>query len=291
LHQSGNPEAAVTALRQAVSSNPYNARAVADLANALTARNEAAAALELCSGFLHEHPAERLVIAAHALALLNAGQAEAARALTDCKGLIKVHDLPCPAGFSTLNEFNATLAQTIRDDPSLLANPASKSTYGGAQTGEIDLNSTPALRAFAVLIQQAVKEAVTEWQTAGLQDHPVLLPASPDWSLRTWGTVLRAGGRQTPHMHPLGWLSGVYYVQLPAAMTERSAESGWLEFGQPPPRFVCRTQPDVQRIEPLPGRLLLFPSWLWHQTLPFDADGERISIAFDVMPRTALRLL
>ena len=34
----------------------------------------------------------------------------------------------------------------------------------------------------------------------------------------------------------------------------------------------------------MPGRLVLFPSWFWHRTLPFAQAGERISVAFDVMP-------
>jgi len=37
-----------------------------------------------------------------------------------------------------------------------------------------------------------------------------------------------------------------------------------------------------------PGRLVVFPSWYWHRTLPFAQPGERISIAFDVMPLARL---
>ena len=92
-------------------------------------------------------------------------------------------------------------------------------------------------------------------------------------------------------MHPLGWLSGVYYVQLPAAMATSNNEAGWLEFGQPPERFFGNARPAVKRYQPVAGRLLLFPSWFWHQTVPFQCDGERISIAFDVMPKAGLRLL
>jgi uncharacterized protein (TIGR02466 family) len=283
--------AAASALRQAVSTNPFNARAVADLANCLTALDDVNGALDLCDEFLQQHPGERLVIAAQALALLNARQTDAADALTNCDALIKVYDLLCPAGFTNMAEFNAALAQTIRDDASQLDNPVSKSTYGGAQTGELDLTSSPCLTAFATLIYHAITAATAEWREAGLHDHPLLTPATPDWSLRAWGTVLRAGGHQTPHMHPLGWLSGVYYVQVPASMTVSDSEAGWLEFGQPPERFFGNARPAVKRYQPVAGRLLLFPSWFWHQTVPFQCDGERISIAFDVMPKAALRLI
>ncbi len=282
---------AASALRQAVRSNPFNARAVADLANCFTALDDVNGALNLCDGFLQQHPGERLVIAAQALALLNAGETAAADALTNFDALIKVYDLPCPPVFSNSEEFHTALAQTVRADPSLLDNPVSKSTYGGAQTGELNLATPGCLAEFAAAIRRAVTAAIAEWLAAGLQNHPLMAPATADWSVRAWGTVLRAGGQQTPHMHPLGWLSGVYYVQVPAAMTARDSEAGWLEFGRPPERFFGNAQPAVKRYEPVAGRLLLFPSWFWHQTVPFQCDGERISIAFDVMPKAALRLI
>jgi hypothetical protein len=40
----------------------------------------------------------------------------------------------------------------------------------------------------------------------------------------------------------------------------------------------------VQEIEPVPGRLLLFPSFLPHATEPTGIAGARISVAFDVVP-------
>ena len=88
-------------------------------------------------------------------------------------------------------------------------------------------------------------------------------------------------------MHPLGWLSGVYYVGVPPDMGSAGPEAGWLEFGAPPPRLALLPSGPLRRIEPRQGRLVIFPSWFHHRTLPFTATGLRISIAFDVMPRRA----
>jgi len=88
-------------------------------------------------------------------------------------------------------------------------------------------------------------------------------------------------------MHPLGWLSAVYYVALPDDMSSADEHAGWLEFGRPPDRVACRKQPPTRLIEPAAGKLVMFPSWLWHSTRPFESrqqQGQRISIAFDVMP-------
>jgi len=37
--------------------------------------------------------------------------------------------------------------------------------------------------------------------------------------------------------------------------------------------------PRSLRLEP--GQLVLFPSWLLHEVLPFEGEGERITVAFN----------
>jgi predicted 2-oxoglutarate/Fe(II)-dependent dioxygenase YbiX len=69
-------------------------------------------------------------------------------------------------------------------------------------------------------------------------------------------------------------------VALPDAEALGSAPAGWLELGAPPPDLRVNL-PAYARIEPKPGRLVLFPSTMWHGTVPFN-DGERLTIAFDV---------
>jgi hypothetical protein len=39
--------------------------------------------------------------------------------------------------------------------------------------------------------------------------------------------------------------------------------------------------PPSRDIEPIPGQLVLFPSWLAHQALPYDGDKERVIISFN----------
>jgi uncharacterized protein (TIGR02466 family) len=92
-------------------------------------------------------------------------------------------------------------------------------------------------------------------------------------------------------MHPLGWLSAVYYVSLPPDMNNTGPTAGGLEFGRPPQRFYCQPSPPTYSIEPREGRLIVFPSWFWHQTMPFQSSAPRVSIAFDVVPKSMLRIL
>jgi tetratricopeptide (TPR) repeat protein len=290
-YQTSDRDAAIDILRQAVELNPLNARAVADLANCYSATKLHAEAIELCENFLQQSPGERLVVGAYALALHNAGHTEKSLALTDCDQLVRVFDIPVPLGFADINVFNNALSALIRADTSLLTNPVSKATFGGDQTGELDMGAALATLALLPVIQDCVSKAANHYLDAGLGDHPVMAPASGSQTIRAWGTVLRAGGRQTAHMHPLGWLSGVYYAHLPAEIKKSATKAGWLEFNIPAERFYRETETSASQFEPREGRLLLFPSWFWHQTLPFTAEDDRISIAFDVVPVDALRML
>ena len=278
--QLGQADEAIAALEAAVRVNPDNARATADLIALFSADGRSDAALRLSADFLQRHPGERLVLASRAVAFRDDGQADAARDLIDLKRLVRIRDFPIPRGFGAGEDFNAQLAGLLRSDPSLLPSPLSKATRGGAQTGELDPDSSPVLRAFRDTLNAQLRHFVTELQRDGFAEHPVMAWAADSWTLRIWGTVLSPGGHQLPHLHPLAWLSGVYYVAVPPGL----GDDGALEFGEPPPRVKPRIPPERRRISATPGRLVLFPSWFWHRTLPFGQAGERISMAFDVLP-------
>jgi hypothetical protein len=112
--------------------------------------------------------------------------------------------------------------------------------------------------------------------------HPLLkhrnmgLAFGPSWSVRFTGS-----GYHAAHFHPNGILSSACYIEVPAEAADKSAKPGWLEIGRPPPELGVDLEP-LETIEPEPGRLVLFPSFLFHGTRPFSA-GERLSVAFDLV--------
>lgn len=276
----GQAGQALAALDTAVRVNPDNARAAADLTVLLSAAGRSGEARTLSNDFVQRHPGERLVLASRGIALRDAGDAEAARQLVDLERLVKVRELPVPRGYTGLADFNAQLAALLRADPSLLSSPLSKATRGGRQTGELDPDASRVLGAFREALNAELRSVIAQLNQDGFAHHPVMAWASDRWTLRIWGTLLTRGGHQLPHLHPLAWLSGVYYVEVPADL----GDDGALEFGEPPPRVVPRVEPERRRISASPGRLVVFPSWFWHRTLPFSQAGERISLAFDVVP-------
>lgn len=163
-----------------------------------------------------------------------------------------------------------------------------QSVRGGTQTdGPLFSRIDPVIRA----TRQAVSDAVERYlATLPAPDprHPTLRHLGErgrekrrEPAIRfagSWSVRLGGGGHHANHVHPQGWISSALYVALP----DGAGEQGWLTIGEPQASLGV-VQPPLRTVEPRPGRLVLFPSWLWHGTRPFTA-GERLTIAFDVAP-------
>lgn len=98
----------------------------------------------------------------------------------------------------------------------------------------------------------------------------------------SWSSRLRDSGFHVNHLHPMGWISSCYYVAVPDAVKDESARQGWIKFGEPS-LAVALKNPVRRAIQPPPGRLVLFPSYMWHGTIPFQDPRDRTTIAFDVV--------
>ena len=117
--------------------------------------------------------------------------------------------------------------------------------------------------------------------------HPLLGAPRGDLLIEgSWSVRLTRQGHNVPHTHAMGWLSTAFYVALPNASQLGAAPAGHIAFGTPPPELGL-TLPPYCTLAPAQGRLAVFPSTMWHSTVPFD-DGERLVIAFDIRrPKTA----
>jgi hypothetical protein len=99
----------------------------------------------------------------------------------------------------------------------------------------------------------------------------------------SWSSRLRDQGFHTNHIHPVGWISSCYYVAVPDAVTDEGARQGWIKFGEPS-FAVPQGGGTLRSVKPVPGRLVLFPSYMWHGTVPFSSPMARTTIAFDAIP-------
>jgi len=156
----------------------------------------------------------------------------------------------------------------------------SQSVRGGTQTdGHLFQRIEPEIVALREAIRLTVAEHAAQLPPVDPK-HP-LLRSRPDSIQFTgaWSVRLVGGGFHANHVHPMGWLSSALYIVLPPDLGQQN-EAGWLTLGEPQAELK-QDLPPHRMVEPKPGLLALFPSWMWHGTRPF-GEGERLTVAFDV---------
>lgn len=177
-----------------------------------------------------------------------------------------------------------TLAARLRALHKGTHQPLEQSVRGGTQTdGELFSRIEPEIRALRRAVSEAVERHVAQLPPAD-DGHPVLnkhrrglVRFAGSWSIRLVGE-----GHHANHIHPQGWFSSAFYVALPDQEDRGAPKAGWLTLGEHQKELGIDL-PATRAIEPKPGRLVLFPSTMWHGTIPF-AAGERLTVAFDVAP-------
>lgn len=222
--------------------------------------------------------------AAHALyykavALAQLGRGAEASALMGLDRFLEIARLPAPAGFGGEEAFREAVRGEILANPSLHRDPAGHATRFGLRTGHFPAAGDRAAPALVGAIRAAVEAYV-----AGLSgDHPFVRARPPRATMTQWALVFRGAGHQLAHHHPGCWLTGVYYVSArrdgggPGRSFPGAIRLGGL------PDWAGASPPwPVLEIEPVPGTLLLFPSFVPHETVPPGEEAERISVAFDV---------
>jgi tetratricopeptide (TPR) repeat protein len=267
----GDERAAAAAYREALQRDPNYLPALNNLCIALLRSGAPEQALAESERYLARSPANRKALAYRAAALLELGRRDEARALLDFEHLLVEREIPSIA--------NDELVAAILRHPSLRFEPAEKSTRGGSQTGELVAGADGALAALGDAIRTSVQVYIDHVRRVA-PAHPYVAHLPDRWRIATWGVVLKASGHQTPHFHPDGHVSGVYYVKLPRALDDHA---GWIEFGRTRDALGGSGDPLLHLVRPREGLMLLFPSYFYHRTIPFEGDEQRVSIAFDVL--------
>ena len=283
LKEQGLLDQSVVSFRAALALEPTDPAALTGLGAAYLKLGDPAAAVESLEAAMAGSAMPTRPLCYLALAYAALGDHDRARHLVDPDSQVMITELPVPEGFDTLDSFNRQLVADVTGHSTLVWEPGGKTTRGGAQTGDLLQRPTPAIEAFESALRQAIDNVLESLEPQ--PDHPHLRHPPGEYGLNIWGTVLQESGRQLSHIHASAWLSGVYYAELPDS-TGADDAAGWIEFGRagydlPEPDGIA-----TRMVEPKVGRLVLFPSFLFHRTVPFTGADRRISVAFDLIPRT-----
>lgn len=175
----------------------------------------------------------------------------------------------------------ASIASHLRRLHRTEAHPLGQSLRGGTQTrGRLLQRIEPEIGKLRAAIEAQVE---AYWRALPAQDpaHPLLRHREGRPVIQgSWSVRLTAGGFHVAHFHTRGIVSSACYFVLPEATKDTE---GWLEIGGAPANLALDLEP-LHRVEPKPGRMALFPSYLFHGTRPF-AAGERLTAAFDVVAK------
>jgi hypothetical protein len=241
--------------------------------------------VQWCDSILAENPGHAYARYLKAIAFVALGRMEEACALISVTQLVETVQLGTPEGYPDDETFRAELAQEIRGNPTLRRGPESDTTRSGWQTQVLRQPGAVAVEALLGRIQKAVDAYDSRLVASG----DAFACGRPKRArLHTWAVIYEGAGQQMPHMHPAGWITGVYYVSSPRAPGE-NAYRGSIVLGIGNPIKGGSAIPwGTREIEPVPGRLVIFPSHVPHATVPpGGVDGERICVVFDVVDAAA----
>jgi len=204
--------------------------------------------------------------------LLSLGRTEDAKASVDL-GRYLLESEPAPPEGWERDVFLATLGREAHDLKGLTRDPLRYSTRGGRRTYRLLDGGPDAIEALHGLIRREVQN----YADALPPDDPVARARPDRLALDSWIILHDRGGYQKPHIHPAGWLSGVFYI----ATSESGDDAGTLRIGLPPSSDQAPAW-ESREVRPTPGKIILFPSYFRHDTLPYGGTSPRICCAFDV---------
>ena len=237
-----------------------------------------------CNVSLRVRPGASEALAIQCVTLNDLGERDMLGKLSDFDRLVKARRLPVPQGFADLESFNYALTETIRNASALKFEPVGKAIIGGYRLQPMGEDLNLATAALYRMIRETITEVGAD--LAACAQYPFLQQKPANYSLQMWGNIHHGQGYEFAHYHPDGWISGVYYPKLPAITREDTPEKqAWIEFGRPREDIPFKRDGwQTKAVRPEEGLLILFPSYMWHRTMPYTGGDERVSIAFDVLP-------
>lgn len=268
--------------RRLLQATPDDPAARVEFGNAALATGDAQESLRVAEMLHDSNPTDGRALAMKADALRMLGD-QRYREFLDYRGLVRVETIGIPDGWLSLSAYLADLTGDLGQLHTLHAHPIGNSLREGSQV-QLDPLQSPfaSIRAFPQAIDGPIRHYL---QALGAGSDPMRRRNTGHYRISgMWSVRLRASGFHVNHYHPEGWISSACYLDLPPAVARGQGE-GWLKFGEPAFPTTPALEPEYF-VKPEPGLLALFPSYMWHGTVPFTASGDerRLTIAFDLLP-------
>ncbi len=279
LDEMGRTKEGLPLLRAAVADAPHVPFVRGNFVNALLRLGRGDEALRELAPLLKAQPLNGDWICYQSMAYRQLGD-DRYHELCDYESMVQPYDLEAPQGFATFADFNAALRESLERLHVLETHPLDQSLRHGSQTTHSLLTyDDPIVKQYLRALEDPIRAYIS---TMRAPNHPWSGRKTDKFKLSgCWSVKLKPNGYHVNHLHPEGWISSAFYVSLPEVTKTGDSQEGWIKFGEPRwPTPHCTVEKVVQ---PKEGRLVLFPSYMWHGTIPF-SQGERLTAPFDVVP-------
>lgn len=281
LIRQGRTEEARATLQAALDANPSNTNVYKRLAALDLKAGAAQDALDTADRLIETGIGHSRLLVARVLALATQGRIDDAREAVGLDRFLHREFLAPPAGWPDLAAFNADVRAELERHPDLRYD-----RYGTASTRTWRIDQPAYTSSVAIpALQDRIRSAVMR-QVARLEaEDSTWTRARPERGiLHNWCVLTDADGYEEWHVHQGGWMSGVYYVDVPPAVRVGSGREGCIAFGLPEDLVgqEASRQFGETVVRPEPGLMLLFPSHSYHRTFAHGSEGRRICLAFDV---------
>lgn len=267
-------------LAHSVTLDPQHAQLQFEFGSALLRLGEPLRALELARGFLALYPHDSGLRAIECSALAQLERTAELTVLRDFTSLVYCSELAPPAGFLDLAAFNAALSRHVETHPTLAWSKARHGSPTTRHSGSLMVSPLGPIEALQAVIEETLDRYVAQGKQSG---NPLFASPPEETFLNLWGVVMHNGGHQTPHVHPAAWLSGCYFAAVPSTLSETSHE-GFLEFCAG--RSAEVTAQGLFSVKPRAGLLVVFPSHLYHYTVPLSGTpgtDPLVCVSFDLL--------
>ncbi|HSI45993.1 MAG TPA: tetratricopeptide repeat protein [Methylophilus sp.] len=183
-------------------------------------------------------------------------------------------------GSPLLAELLANIAQT-----DIAERKQARLTNGKQSAGNLFKRPEAAFRTLGELVKREFRLYQQHFQQAqcALITH---FPETLEFT-SSWYVDMQKGGHLNAHVHEIGWISGAVYLAMPASEDPKEGAFEYGTHGDGYPKLHDRFPTDF--IKPDVGDIVLFPSSLFHRTIPFHAEENRICVAFDLKPASHLQ--
>ncbi|MCB9955769.1 MAG: tetratricopeptide repeat protein [Caulobacterales bacterium] len=248
-------------------------------ARALLAVGEAKEAAEIAGALQAQFPRDQLYIALLATAWRLLSD-ERYRQLYDYDTFVVPGELAAPKGWASREAYLDDLIEALDRHHQYETHPFSQSVRHGSQLPSITKIDEPALRAYP---EAAAGPIMRYIEKAGRGPDPLRSRNRGRFEVITaWSVRLPSSGFHVDHVHSEGWLSSACHLRIPET-DGPDPRAGWLKFGEPGIPTTPKLLPE-HFVKPQKGVLVVFPSYMWHGTVPFSGKDTRLTVAIDISP-------